>query len=479
MKGRISREAENNFWSYMLSITYSITVLRTCATFFSAVAMTVEHTSKRVSKPERKIITATASLIARNANKESCTADDRIANVQLSEEQVGLRSTILDFAKEAIQNYEKNPGKPQMFVIEGDAGTGKSVILNSLFNEIQRLAKVERESVWNDTKNRLLVNHPEMLKLYHRISQSFPYVSKTDINRPTSHINSQQKSREIFDVVIIDEAHLLASAKNGFKRFMQNNHLEEIMKSCKCCILVFDEKQSLRCDQFWSENDGAQLEHYLKQASKYQIHHLRTQFRMQTSSQEIQDWVRAFSTEKKILPIPKSTDNFEFKVWDNCQAMYEQILKLNDRYGQCRMLSTYDFPYRIGSKDWYVSSTGGFKLRWDRFNPQSKLPWSERLDSIEEVGSVYTIQGFDLNYAGVILGPCVKYDEKTDGVKFDPSVYDDHAGFQKRQNIVNHDLVKEKIIMNSINVLLTRPIRGLYIHIWDPILRQRFSRQWA
>lgn len=82
-------------------------------------------------------------------------------------------------------------------------------------------------------------------------------------------------------------------------------------------------------------------------------------------------------------------------------------------------------------------------------------------------------------YAGVILGPCVKYDEKTDGVKFDPSVYDDHAGFQKRQNIVNHDLVKEKIIMNSINVLLTRPIRGLYIHIWDPILRQRFSRQWA
>ena len=35
--------------------------------------------------------------------------------------------------------------------------------------------------------------------------------------------------------------------------------------------------------------------------------------------------------------------------------------------------------------------------------------WAEQAHTIAEVGSTYTIQGFDLNYAGVILGKSVKY----------------------------------------------------------------------
>ena len=47
------------------------------------------------------------------------------------------------------------------------------------------------------------------------------------------------------------------------------------------------------------------------------------------------------------------------------------------------------------------------------------LSWAEQPQTINEVGSTFTIQGFDLNYAGVILGPSVKY---RDGkIIFDPS----------------------------------------------------------
>ncbi|MFR8313475.1 MAG: DNA/RNA helicase domain-containing protein [Ruminococcus sp.] len=42
-----------------------------------------------------------------------------------------------------------------------------------------------------------------------------------------------------------------------------------------------------------------------------------------------------------------------------------------------------------------------------RYN--KKLAWAEQKQTIGEVGSTFTIQGFDLNYAGVILGPSVKY----------------------------------------------------------------------
>ena len=47
------------------------------------------------------------------------------------------------------------------------------------------------------------------------------------------------------------------------------------------------------------------------------------------------------------------------------------------------------------------------------------LAWAEQPQTIDEVGSTYTIQGFDLNYAGVILGPSVKY--RNGEIIFDPT----------------------------------------------------------
>lgn len=40
--------------------------------------------------------------------------------------------------------------------------------------------------------------------------------------------------------------------------------------------------------------------------------------------------------------------------------------------------------------------------------------WAEKPMSIDEVGSTFTIQGFDLNYAGVIIGPSITYREGED-----------------------------------------------------------------
>lgn len=46
----------------------------------------------------------------------------------------------------------------------------------------------------------------------------------------------------------------------------------------------------------------------------------------------------------------------------------------------------------------------------------------------------------------------------------------------KKKNIHNAEDVKQKIIMNSINVLLTRGVRGLYVYAYDPELRERLLR---
>ncbi|QLL31027.1 hypothetical protein HG536_0A08420 [Torulaspora globosa] len=413
-------------------------------------------------------------------------AIDKLSHVKLSQEQTLLREKVLAFTRKHLKNYNTGD-EPAMFVIQGDAGTGKSVVLNSLFNEIQRLSSVSEDNdVLFRTRNYLVVNHPEMLKLYLRISKGFKYIARSSLERPTSLINALQKKKELADVVIVDEAHLLATSKDAFKRFYGDNHLQELLSLAKVLILVYDDKQALRMGCYWDEStqNGANLKSYYSKipAGKKDWYNLKQQFRV-AAPDDVLQWIDEISTEGAIPQYPRSSltagpGDFDFKIWDDCGAMYEALRELDGKVGQCRMLATYDFPYRLDGKDYFVTCGDNFKVRWDRYTPREVLPWSERPDTIDEVGSVYTIQGFDLNYAGVILGRSVGYDAVKDCIQLKPELYDDHAGFTKKKNISDVSHVKNKIIMNSINVLLTRGVKGLYVYAWDPALRERLKQSW-
>lgn len=74
----------------------------------------------------------------------------------------------------------------RLFLVEGDAGTGKSVLLSSLFNTIQDLSK-DTSSALYQTDNYLLVNHSEMLKTYKSIARSLPNLKKNNSKTYTIH----------------------------------------------------------------------------------------------------------------------------------------------------------------------------------------------------------------------------------------------------------------------------------------------------
>lgn len=126
-----------------------------------------------------------------NGQNVQSEAIKKISQIELSEEQQNLKSRILKFISKNLK--ENNSNLPSVFLINGDAGTGKSVILNSLFNEIQKKSKSIGSEIGNGngnddefkgTQNYLIVNHPEMLKLYHQISNQYPYISKKNLERP-------------------------------------------------------------------------------------------------------------------------------------------------------------------------------------------------------------------------------------------------------------------------------------------------------
>lgn len=96
--------------------------------------------------------------------------------------------------------------------------------------------------------------------------------------------------------------------------------------------------------------------------------------------------------------------------------------------------------------------------------------WAERDFTIAEVGSTYTIQGFDLNFAGVIIGPSVVY---RDGkVQFRPHESKDATAIQGRRDLKIDPCENLK---HQLNVLLKRGVHGLYLFAVDRQLQQKLK----
>ncbi|KAA6447230.1 DUF2075 domain-containing protein [Bacillus swezeyi] len=378
---------------------------------------------------------------------------------ELSPQQLDIKNKILDFCKEHIQKEGNH-----VIVIEGDAGTGKSVLLSSLFNTIQDLAKAKHPLGGKD--NYLLVNHSEMLKTYKSIANSLPNLKKKSFMKPTPFINEKTKTGATADIVLVDEAHLLLTKEDSYNNFRYQNQLDEIIKRSKITVVIFDPKQVLKIKSYWNDR---LLEEIINQYDAKTVK-LTDQMRM-NANPETMKWIDSF-VEKKILSLPTEDSSFELKIFEDAAAFKKAIERKNNKDGLSRIVSTFDYLHKKDKKT-YIVDEEGINMPWN--STQDKVTWAENPNSIKEVGSIYTVQGFDLNYVGVVLGPSVSYDEDNDELVIDTSKYKDTGAFVSRTDLSpeQNEQIKEQIILNSINVLMKRGIHGLYIYATDPKLRKR------
>lgn len=383
----------------------------------------------------------------------------------LTAEQENLVNDILSFTTKHIKQQDY----PAIFTVYGDAGTGKSVVLAHLFNEIQVAARTKEDSPLYQTTNYFVVNHPEILKVYKEIAGDLPQLYKKDFTRPTSLINQLDKKDETVDVVVIDEAHLLLSRSDPYNNFTYNNQLVELIKRAKVVILVFDQYQVLRTKTFWTKKQLEKITHQYP----HEDYHLTHQFRV-NASDDLLNWFNYFTDEEKILPFPEDArHNYDFRIFDDAEKMRQEIVKRNNEVGLSRILSTTGYPSTLDGGKHYITE-GKFKMPWDQYNYTSK-PWAEIPETINEVGSIYTCQGFDLNYTGIILSPPITQIPGTNKLKVDPSKFTDIEAFKKRKDLFNDQELneaKKRLFMNMINVLFKRSVYGTYIYAHDPLLRQ-------
>lgn len=85
-----------------------------------------------------------------------------------------------------------------------------------------------------------------------------------------------------------------------------------------------------------------------------------------------------------------------------------------------------------------------------------------------EVGAFHDIQGFDLNYAGVILGDSLQYSPRREdkSTRKRPIVEGIQFAHKSHKGGFNDEL-----FANEVHVLLSRGIKGTYIYAVDKKLR--------
>ena len=206
------------------------------------------------------------------------------------------------------------------------------------------------------------------------------------------------------------------------------------------------------------------------------------------------DWIDSFTKSCELKKIPKDTMGYSIKVFDtplelDCAI---QTMAMNSETALSRLIATYDWEYSSLhrpsdhlKKYWEVLTEDGWHKPWNREleselskaekRRNKSLAWAEQPQTTNEVGSTFTIQGFDLNYAGVILGPSVKF---RDGkIVFDPSKSQDDKAVRKRTlSDGTKKSFGEELVQHAVRVLMTRGVNGLYIYACDKELRNALKQ---
>lgn len=412
---------------------------------------------------------------------------------KLTDEQERGKGEVVNYIYECLADDSRQ----HLVTVSGEAGAGKSVFISSLFYELfQGDNIVDSPFEFQSLDAYLLVNHDEQLTVFEQIAEKLNILNRNveaksglpRVLKPTKFINNTSPDSPV-DVLLIDEAHLLWT--QGKQSYRGQNQLKDLIDRAHVVVAVFDEKQIMAANQYWDETDKQWLE---ENTTKQII--LRDQMRID-SAPTTYSWLRTLIDRGVVGELSLDERNadgngYEVRIFDDPAKMHEAIKEKASatERGLSRMLATYDWDYSSSKKPdngidiyWGVN-IGDFSLPWNRETDRDQdrmtkrqtkdMAWAEKDHSLNEVGSTFTIQGFDLNYAGVILGPSVKY---RDGkIIHDPTESKNFGATNKRtMSDGTKASVGENLLANELNVLLTRGVHGLYIFATDEALRAKLK----
>lgn len=417
----------------------------------------------------------------------------------LTEDQRVSVSEILDSLFDDLDT-----GGTSRTVIQGDPGTGKTIVAIYL---MKLLADIKSSNEDDEPQDEMSLFSDFFTSGYREQLADFEFgfvIPQQALRKSVKNVFKKVPglhpdmvldpfgvgaSDKRFDLLIVDEAHRLsqrASQASGVqnKKYTTINQLlfgddapshtqlDWIDAQSAHQILLVDAKQSVRPGDL----PRAVVESVVAKASSdKRFFTLKTQHRVQAGDDYV-GYVRAVFAGD--APPPRSFPGYDLQFFDDIGEMEATVRAQNTTIGLARMVAGYAWPWRSKTdSNAFDINIDGHQYVWNR----TLVDWIASPTSINEVGSIHTTQGYDLNIAGVIIGKDLRYDTAAGRLRFDRSNYFDTRGKanNKQRGITYSDDDILEYVENIYAVLMTRGIRGTYVYVCDPDLREYLRRYYG
>ncbi|MEC4612492.1 DUF2075 domain-containing protein [Tsukamurella tyrosinosolvens] len=357
----------------------------------------------------------------------------------------------------------------RVLVVTGGPGSGKSAIALALLGDLARRGR----TVLHATGSRSFTTTLRQVAGVRapRVKAMFKYFNQF-----------VTADRNGIDVLILDEAHRIReTSANRYTRATDRTgrpQVDELIAAARVPLFLLDEHQVVRPGELGSLT---QIRAYAASLGLETVHiGLDDQFRCGGSERYV-EWVLDLVGLGERAPWTwTGDDGFEVRIaetpWDFERILSEQ----RDKGYSARMTAGYCWPWSdptpertlvpdVVIDDWARPWNSKSDRRMGDV-PPSQL-WATEDGGFGQVGCVYTAQGFEYDWSGVILGPDLVWRDGRFAVRRDEN-RDPSLKSKKNLTDVRFDL----LIRNTYKVLLTRGMVGTVLYSTDEQTREALRR---
>jgi len=394
-------------------------------------------------KPSKSLQDAIKSMI--EGNREFIMLD----------EQKVVYEEILKKSQLCMSDHKK-----RTVIVKGGPGTGKTVVAINL------LAKLTNEGVF----------------VQYTSKNSAPrnvYAKKLTGHKKSS-INNMFKGSGTYvdaesngiDVIICDEAHRL-NEKSGMFHNIGENQIKEIINASLCSVFFIDESQRVTLSDMGSV---AEIQKWAKKMkSEVTEMELVSQFRCNGSDGYLA-WLDNVLEIRNTANYDMKDVNYDIRIMDSPNEIRDLIIERNKIHNQSRILAGYCWAWpKEGQNNTNVHDIkiDDFEMSWNLGNTTT---FAIDENSVNEVGCIHTSQGLEFDYAGVIIGDDMRYENGHVVTDFTKRAKTDQSlkGIKKLYKEDPKKALKEadEIIKNTYRTLMTRGMKGCYVYCTDKKLAE-------
>ncbi|MCA1783093.1 MAG: DNA/RNA helicase domain-containing protein [Dermatophilaceae bacterium] len=365
-----------------------------------------------------------------------------------------------EYVRHSVENARRQNTKTAV-VVAGGPGSGKSVIALSLMGQLAREGRTVVHATGSQSFTQTL--RKVAAKGSPRVRKTFQYFNSFMDAEPNE-----------LDVLILDEAHRIReTSANRYTRAALRTgrpQIDELLSAARTPVFLLDQNQVVRPGELGTVADI----HAAAAARGIDVLSvsLDDQFRCGGSLAYV-GWVERLLGVRDGGPVSwDGDDDFSVMVMDTAQELdIWRSARESEGYG-ARLTAGFCWPWSDPRKDGSLVPdvvigdwSRPWNLKGDRSlggAPPAPL-WATDPAGAGQVGCVYTAQGFEYDFAGVIIGPDLVW---RDGSW--RTMRDANRDPALRSRSALSDSEFERLVKNVYKVLLTRGMQGVGIYSTDP-----------